>query len=181
MTQVQRFCAFGVAALAATFSNGMAARAGDPGATQQKLASQINGNQVRYYGEIRFPFQKGAVPPVDDLVKTVSAVIGVQPADNADQGGQGDQGGQPAAAAPASAPMPEIAPPPPPVDTPPPTIALGQTVDLVTASFGQPTRVAKLGAKTIYFDKDMKVTFTSGKVSNVQQRVHASGGERGPG
>jgi hypothetical protein len=118
---------------------------------------------------------------VDDLVKTVSAVIGVQPADNADQGGQGDQGGQPAAAAPAPAPMPEIAPPPPPVDTPPPTIALGQTVDQVTASFGQPTRVAKLGAKTIYFDKDMKVTFTSGKVSNVQQRVHASGGERGPG
>ena len=66
-----------------------------------------NGNQVRYYGEIKFPFQKGSVPPVDDFVKTVSEVITVQPADDADQGnqgGQGDQGSQPAqAAAPAAA------------------------------------------------------------------------------
>jgi hypothetical protein len=132
-----------------------------------------NGNQVRYFGEIKFPFQKGAVPPVEDFVKTVSEVITVQPADNADQGnqgGQGDQGSQPApaAAAVAPSPMPEIAPPPPPADTPPPTIALGQTVDQVTGSFGQPTRIAKLGAKTIYYYKDMKVTFTNGKVSNVQ-------------
>jgi hypothetical protein len=131
-----------------------------------------NGNQVRYYGEIKFPFQKGAVPPMDDFVKTVAEVITVQPADNADQGNQGGQGSQPAqtaaAAAPAPAPMQEIAPPPPPADTPPPTIALGQTVDQVTASFGQPTRVAKLGAKSIYYYKDMKVTFTNGKVSNVQ-------------
>jgi hypothetical protein len=128
------------------------------------------GNQVRYYGEIKFPFVKGSVPPVDDFVKTVSEVITVQPPDNSDQGGQGDQGGQPApaAAAPAPAPMPEIAPPPPPADTPPPTIALGQTVNQVTGSFGQPTRIAKLGAKTIYYYKDMKVTFTGGKVSNVQ-------------
>ncbi len=130
------------------------------------------GNQVRYYGEIKFPFQKGAVPPVDDFVKTVSEVITVQPADNADQGNQGGQSSQPAqtsvAAAPAPAPMPEIAPPPPPADTPPPTIALGQTVDQVTGSFGQPTRIAKLGTKTIYYYKDMKVTFTNGKVSNVQ-------------
>ena len=128
------------------------------------------GNQVRYYGEIKFPFVKGSVPPVDDFVKTVSEVITVQPPDNSDQGGQGDQGGQPApaAAAPAPAPMPEIAPPPAPADTPPPTIALGQTVNQVTGSFGQPTRIAKLGAKTIYYYKDMKVTFTGGKVSNVQ-------------
>jgi hypothetical protein len=130
-----------------------------------------NGNQVRYYGEIKFPFAKGSVPPVDDFVKTVSDVMTVQPADNSDQGSQGGQGDQPAqAAAPAAAaaPMPEIAPPPPPADTPPPTIALGQTVDHVTASFGQPVRIAKLGAKTIYYYKDMKVTFTNGKVSNVQ-------------
>ncbi len=134
-----------------------------------------NGNQVRYYGEIKFPFQKRSVPPVDDFVKTVSEVMTVQPADNSDQGnqgGQGDQGSQPAeAAAPAAAapaPMPVIAPPPPPADTPPPTIALGQTKDQVTASFGEPARIAKLGAKTIYYYKDMKVTFTNGKVSNVQ-------------
>ena len=128
-----------------------------------------NGNQVHYYGEIKFPFQKKSVPPVDDFVKTVSEVITVQPADNSNQGSQGDQPAPAAAApAPAPAPMPVIAPPPPPADTPPPTIALGQTVDQVTASFGQPTRIAKLGAKSIYYYKDMKVTFTNGKVSNVQ-------------
>jgi hypothetical protein len=50
----------------------------------------------------------------------------------------------------------------------PPTIELGQTIDQVTAGFGQPLRVAKLGVKTIFYYKDMKVTFTNGKVSNVE-------------
>ncbi len=125
-------------------------------------------NDVRFFGEIKFPFQKGSVPPVDDFVKTVSEVIAVQPADDK---GQGDQGSQPAqaaqAATPATAPMADIAPPPPPADAPPPTIALGQTKDQVTAAFGQPLRAAKLGTKEIYYYKDMKVTFSAGKVTNV--------------
>ena len=75
----------------------------------------------------------------------------------------------PAAAAEAPpAPMPEIAPPPPPTDAPPPTISIGQTKDQVTAGFGQPLKVANLGGKTIFYYKDMKVTFTGGKVSNVE-------------
>jgi hypothetical protein len=77
-----------------------------------------------------------------------------------------------AAAAPVTppppAPMPEIAPPPPPADTPPPTIALGQTENQVTAILGQPLKAARLGAKVIFYYKDMKVTFTNGKVSNVE-------------
>jgi hypothetical protein len=64
--------------------------------------------------------------------------------------------------------MPTIAPPPPPADAPPPTIEVGQTMDQVTAGFGQPLKVAKLGAKVIFYYKDMKVTFTNGKVSNVE-------------
>ncbi len=131
-------------------------------------------NDVRFYGEIKFLFARGSAPAVDDFVKTVSEVITVQPADDkGDQGGQADQGGQPAqpaapAAAPAPAAMQEIAPPTPPSDAPPPTIALGQTKDEVIAGFGQPVRVAKLGAKEIFYYKDMKVTFTNGKVSNVE-------------
>jgi hypothetical protein len=125
-----------------------------------------SGDQVRYYGEIKFPFAKGSVPPVDVFVKTVSEVFTVQPAEN--QGNQGDQGSQPAAAPETPAPMQDIAPPPPPADTPPPTIALGQTKDEVIAGFGQPMRIAKLGVKEIFYYKDMKVTFTNGKVSNVQ-------------
>jgi hypothetical protein len=68
----------------------------------------------------------------------------------------------------APAPMPAIAPPPPPADTPPPTIALGQTMDQVTAALGGPLKVANLGGKSIFYYKDMKVTFTNGKVSNVE-------------
>jgi hypothetical protein len=64
--------------------------------------------------------------------------------------------------------MPAIAPPPRPADTPPPTIAIGQTMDQVTAGFGQPLKLAKLGVKAIFYYKDMKVTFTNGKVSDVE-------------
>jgi hypothetical protein len=134
-----------------------------------------SGNQVHYYGEIKFAFAKGSAPPVDDFVKTVSEVITVAPADDkgGDQGGQGDQGNQPAqsaAPAPAAAPAPmaDIAPPPPPSDVPPPSIAIGQTKAQVTAAFGQPDKTAKVGVKDIFYYKDMKVTFTSGKVSNVE-------------
>ena len=134
-------------------------------------------NDVRYFGEIKFLYPgKGTVPPVDAFVKTVQEVITVAPSDDKDKGGQSDQaqggGGQPAPAAapePAPAPIQAIAPPPPPADTPPPSIAIGQTKDMVVAGFGQPVRTAKLaGTKEIYFYKDMKVTFTNGKVSNVE-------------
>jgi hypothetical protein len=37
----------------------------------------------------------------------------------------------------------------------------------VGAAFGLPQRLAKLGVKEIFYYKDMKVTFTSGKVSSV--------------
>jgi hypothetical protein len=74
-------------------------------------------------------------------------------------------------APPPPAPLPDIAPPPPPADAelpPPPTIALGQTMDQVRAGFGQPLKLAKLGEKVIFYYKDMKVTFSNGKVSNVE-------------
>src|ERR1035437_5070252 len=127
-------------------------------------------DDVRYYGEIKFAFPKGSVPQVDDFVKTVFEVITVQPAEGqGDQGNQGDQGSQPAPAASTDqAPPPDIAPPPPPADTPPPTIALGQKKDEVISAFGQPVRIAKLGVKEIFYYKEMKVTFTNGKVSNVE-------------
>jgi hypothetical protein len=72
------------------------------------------------------------------------------------------------ASASAPAPLQAIPPPPPPADAPPPTIAVGQTKEQVTAAFGQPMRLAKIGTKEIYYYKDMKVTFLNGKVSNVE-------------
>ena len=48
------------------------------------------------------------------------------------------------------------------------TIAIGQSIDAVTASLGSPTRIIDLGAKKIYTYPDMKITFFNGKVANVE-------------
>jgi hypothetical protein len=56
-----------------------------------------------------------------------------------------------------------VAPPAKPV-----RISLGQTLDEVSAALGQPLRVVDLGAKKIYVYKDVKITFSGGKVSDVQ-------------
>lgn len=50
----------------------------------------------------------------------------------------------------------------------PKTIELGQTIAQVEEILGKPVSVAKLGTKTIYTYKDMKVIFIDGKVSDVQ-------------
>jgi hypothetical protein len=129
-------------------------------------------NDVRYYGELKFLFPKGSVPPVPDFEKEVEEVITVQPSDD-DKGGK-EQAKEAPAAAPAAAPEPAapltaIAPPPPPADAPPPTVEVGETKDQVVAGFGQPTRILKPSAiKEIYVYKDMKVTFIKGKVSTIE-------------
>jgi hypothetical protein len=58
----------------------------------------------------------------------------------------------------------------PPPAAPPATvnIAVGQTIDQVTASLGAPISIIDLGAKKIYKYKDMKITFRAGKVSDVE-------------
>jgi hypothetical protein len=109
---------------------------------------------VRYYGQLVFPYDKKSIPAADDLLKTIAEVITPQSA-----GGSGGKTVVP------------IPPPPPPPDTPPPppkTVALGQTKDQVVATFGQPQKAAAVGAKEIYYYPDMKVTFVDGKVSDVQ-------------
>jgi hypothetical protein len=64
-------------------------------------------------------------------------------------------------------------PPAAPVPVPPPasepqTISAGQTSAQVVASFGQPQRIVKLGAKEIYYYSDIRVTFVNGKVTEVE-------------
>jgi hypothetical protein len=112
-------------------------------------------NDVRYYGQLKFPFAKNVVPPADDMMKTIEEVITAEadtqeaaPADNA-------------APAPAQAPAPQPA-------SPPKTIALGQTTDQVVGILGQPQKIVNLGTKQMYFYPDMKVIFTNGKVTDVQ-------------
>ncbi|MBV9778572.1 MAG: hypothetical protein JOY62_01250 [Acidobacteriaceae bacterium] len=50
----------------------------------------------------------------------------------------------------------------------PVTISLGQTIDQVVASLGNPKQIVNLGAKQIYVYSDMKVIFANGRVSDVQ-------------
>jgi hypothetical protein len=112
---------------------------------------------TRYYGKLKLPFQKGKFPAADDIVKTIAEVITV---DTPQEG----------AATEAPAPT-ETAPPASAENVPqeaPKTIALGQTKDEVVGIFGQPKKIANLGAKEIYYYPDMKVTFVNGKVSNVE-------------
>lgn len=54
-------------------------------------------------------------------------------------------------------------PPPEPV-----SIQMGMTVDQVEAALGQPDKKVTIGAKLIYVYKDLKVTFTNGKVTDAQ-------------
>src|SRR5208283_4225659 len=82
-----------------------------------------------------------------------------------DDSGQQQQQGQDAQGQ-QSAQAQQQAPAQPPA--PPPTIQLGQTPDEVTAALGQPEKIVNLGAKQIYYYKDMKITFVKGKVSDVQ-------------
>jgi len=69
---------------------------------------------------------------------------------------------------------PKNAGPPPmqaPAPTPgaaPATIAIGQSINDVVAIMGQPTTKFENGQKTIYVYKSLKITFTAGKVSDVQ-------------
>jgi hypothetical protein len=142
------------------------------------LISDSYGDNGRYKGLLRFQFPKGTVGSADlaaaDAV--ITQVFKIQPPDdtNADAKAAPAGAAPAAAAAPqqqADAPPPPIAPPPPPPDepvAPPKSIDLGMTKDQVVANFGQPQRTAKVGAKEIYFYKDLKVTFTGGKVSDVQ-------------
>jgi hypothetical protein len=50
----------------------------------------------------------------------------------------------------------------------PVTISLGQSIADVESMNGKPDKIIDLGAKKIYMYKDLKITFTDGKVSDVQ-------------
>jgi hypothetical protein len=111
-------------------------------------------NDVRYYGQLKFPFPKGGFPPADDMMKSIAEVISVEASEEA-------------APAPVAAPAPAKTAVNVPSNTPK-TIGLGQTKDQVATILGQPQKVANLGAKEIYFYKDMKVIFVNGKVTDIQ-------------
>ncbi len=123
-----------------------------------------------YKSEVVFQFSSGYLETAQPgpLLETISQVFSLDKSDKGDAQQQAAPAHAPAAAPAVTAPPAPIAPPPPPADQPPANIEVGQTIDQVVAALGQPQKIAKVGAKQIYFYKDLKVTFTSGKVSDVE-------------
>jgi hypothetical protein len=121
----------------------------------------------RYRATLTFGFNKGPVPPVDAVEKSVAEVFSAEPPP-----------------APASQPAPAVQPPAapqaapanqeaplPPIDVPaaPPTeIRVGQTSEQVVAILGKPEKVVKLPTKEIYYYKNLTVTFVNGKMTDAQ-------------
>jgi hypothetical protein len=132
---------------------------------------------VRYYADLKFPLDKGAIPTLDQARAMIAEVIAVdsgsasQAPEASAPSGQNGNAGTAVAATPVSTPAPPREPAPPPIPAPPPppkSIAKGDTKQQVEAAFGQPERMVTVGAKEIYFYKDLKVTFLNGKVTDVE-------------
>jgi hypothetical protein len=119
----------------------------------------------RYSTTLAFKLPKGALAQtsVEDAAKMIEAVLSFHAEDQGRSrvASRVERSCEPNCAV--SANPPAAAPP-----AGPPTIALGQTIDQVTAALGEPKEVVDLGSKKIYKYPDMKVVFMNGKVSDVQ-------------
>jgi hypothetical protein len=101
-------------------------------------------------------FAQDAPPPDPQAAAQISGQLAE--ADKAEQ----EVTSAPATGGPSDTPV-AVAPP-----EPPKTIALGQTIDEVIANLGQPKTIVDLGNKKRYVYKDMKITFTGGKVTDIE-------------
>jgi hypothetical protein len=116
-----------------------------------------------------FQFPKGSLANasaggVEDVIGQVLSIS------NDDQGGQqqgADQGGQQQGGQQAGADQGQQQQAEQPAAEPA-SIEKGMTTDQVEAAMGKPEKKVTLGTKQIYYYKDMKVIFLSGKVSDVQ-------------
>ena len=130
-------------------------------------------DDIRYFGDLKVSFNKKAVPSVTDIDKTIAEVLTV----DASQAQASVQAPAPAPQTPAAAPkqpaMTDLPPPPPPpadqAAPPPKTISVGQTKDLVIATWGQPQKDLKGSTKEILVYTDMRVTIVGGKVTDVAE------------
>lgn len=131
----------------------------------------VDSNDVPYRAELSFQFQKGFLDSAnfEDIKGVIGQVLAI--ASPAESSADARAPTSPTNEPQREAQFQPVQPPPPPADQPPPppkTISKGDTRDQVVAAFGQPERTANLGAKEIYYYKDLKVTFVNGKVADVQ-------------
>jgi len=124
-------------------------------------------------GRVRFQFPSGFLATADTMAiqDVISQVFSInQPIDGKKAAPAEVISAEPAQPA-ATPQFDPIAPPPPPADEPvraPITISIGDSKEQVVAAFGQPEKIVRLERREIYYFKDLKVTFTDGKVSNVE-------------
>jgi hypothetical protein len=121
-----------------------------------------------------------SAPPSAQATPTQSAFAAIAPppdpnaaAEIKEQAGQADAAEQEVASAAgaggaAGGPAAPGDPVPAAAPAAPVSIAIGQTIDQVTAALGMPKSKIDLGSKQIYVYQDMKITFKGGKVSDVQ-------------
>jgi hypothetical protein len=115
-----------------------------------------------------FQFPRGSLANataggVEDTIGQVLSISNDDAQQSGDQGGQQQggqqQGGQDQGQQQQQAEQPAAEPA---------SIEKGMTPDQVEAAMGKPEKKVTLGNKQIYYYKDMKVIFLSGKVSDVQ-------------
>jgi tetratricopeptide (TPR) repeat protein len=82
-------------------------------------------DNIRYYGQLRFPFPKGGIPPAGDVMKTIAEAITVQPTTQE---------------------------PPPPDTAAPPGLTNHDVLKMVQAQLPDSVVVAKIKASNCQFD-----------------------------
>jgi hypothetical protein len=115
--------------------------------------------------KVVFQFPKGSLAKASagDVEDTIGQLLSISEESQDDQGGQqqgGDQGQQGAQQGGGQEQQQQQADPQ--------TIEKGMTTDQVQGALGKPDKIVNLGAKQLWVYKDLKVTFLSGKVSDVQ-------------
>lgn len=108
-------------------------------------------------------FTMGAPPPDPTATQQINSEL--QQGTQLEQQAMNEAGSAPPQPS-AAQPYPGQAAPAP--SAKPGTIALGQSIDQVTAILGQPSNIVDLGAKKIYVYPSLKITFNNGQVADVE-------------
>ena len=118
-------------------------------------------DDVRYYGQLKVPFDKRTVPSSDEALAKIAEVLTIQPADNAAESAPAPSDAAPAAV-PAPPPPSEAAPaplpvPPPPGDAAPaahaPEVLVNaDVVKMAKAGLDDSIIIAKIKLSTCQFD-----------------------------
>ena len=123
----------------------------------QEMQNHLRETLDKGLGELQSKQGQGNLPVIEASLRTQTPApyAASLPAPDPNVASQLQQTAQAGTAATSAAPGPA-------------TVTRGQTIDQVVAAIGQPDKKFDGAGKTIYFYKDFKITFTGGKVSDVQ-------------